>query len=106
MQKTCSFARIAAIHWCVSPTLARNIPETAHTLVQSTAGYWSICVQHARVTADLFCVTAITPASQAPSCQNLNSTVQSAPLIQILKKIFLRYIQNRINQKVSITAKP
>jgi hypothetical protein len=31
---------------------------------------------------------------------------EALPVAQILKKIFRRYIQNRMNQKISITAKP
>ena len=31
---------------------------------------------------------------------------KGGPPRQILRKIFLRYIQNRMNQKISITAKP
>jgi len=31
---------------------------------------------------------------------------KGGPARQIFRKIFLRYIQNRMNQKISITAKP
>jgi hypothetical protein len=31
-------AKIIAIYWCIAATLAQNIPETAHTVVQSAAG--------------------------------------------------------------------